>query len=245
MDPIGSFGLLVLIWLIYIKQQNVPSFMLPSPLVVMKEMIHQITSGNIWYHFAVTTGETLAGFLLAACFGMFTGYYLYQKESLRITLMPFLIFFQVAPKIALVPIFIIWFGLGLVSKIIVVFSMVFFPVVLGMLDGLNSIPKDMMDFMKILRADRKQLIMMLEIPFAMPAILASFKVGIIQALIGATVAEWMSGQSGLGYLQTFAASTFNTPLLMAGIFFTIILGLILYGLITFSEDKLLAWKGDD
>lgn len=242
LDPIISTALLLIIWQVYITQANVPGFMLPSPLKVLQEIAQQLTGSSIWYHIAVTSIETLSGFLLAVLLGIASGYAIYKSENLRITVMPFLIFFQVAPKIALVPIFIIWFGLGFFSKVIVVFSMVYFPIVLGMLDGLQAIPKDMRDFMKILGADRKQLFRSLEIPYALPALFAAFKIGIVQALIGATVAEWMSGQSGLGYLQTFASSTFNTPLLMAGIFFTIALGLLFYEVIQLLERRLLSWK---
>jgi NitT/TauT family transport system permease protein len=241
LDSVLSCCLFIIIWQFYISSSKVPVFMMPSPVQVFQEVSHQILTGNIWLHFGITSLETIVGFSFAAAFGLLIGYIIYKNKTVRITIMPFLIFFQVAPKIALVPIFIIWFGLGFISKIFVVFSMVFFPVILGMVDGLGKIPSDMKDYMRILKANRGQFFFSLELPYALPSILASFKVGIIQALIGATVAEWMSGQNGLGYLQTFASSTFNTPLLMTGIFFTIILGMLLFGIISLLERHFLKW----
>lgn len=241
-DLIISISLLIIIWQLYVTKANIPSFMLPKPMLVFKEILNQITSIDIWKHLFITAFGTLTGFAFATFFGLIIGYFIFKNKTIRITLMPFLIFFQVAPKIALVPIFIIWFGLGLFSKLFVVFSMAFFPIVIGMIDGMTEIPKEMYDFMTILNADKKQILREVEIPYALPFILAAAKVGIIQAIIGAIVAEWISGQSGLGYIQTYAASTFNTPLLIAGIFFTVILGLFLYTFIGLLETNLLDWN---
>lgn len=192
---VASFALLILIWALYVSVFNVEHFILPPPIDVAQELVDQLVSGEIVPQIAVTAGETVAGFAAGLVAGMLIGYLVVHSETVRLTLMPFLIFFQVAPKIALVPIFIIWFGLGLFSKIFVVFSMVFFPIALGMIDGLNSIPPEMRDLMRVLRANRLQTLLKLELRHAAPQLFAACKVGIVQALIGATVAEWMSGQA--------------------------------------------------
>lgn len=241
---VASFALLILIWALYVSVFNVEHFILPPPIDVAQELVDQLVSGEIVPQIAVTAGETVAGFAAGLVAGMLIGYLVAHSETVRLTLMPFLIFFQVAPKIALVPIFIIWFGLGLFSKIFVVFSMVFFPIALGMIDGLNSIPPEMRDLMRVLRANRLQTLFKLELRHAAPQLFAACKVGIVQALIGATVAEWMSGQSGLGYVQTNASSTFNTPLLMVGIILTIVLGIILYYAIALVEKRVCFWEGE-
>lgn len=241
---VASFALLILIWALYVSVFNVEHFILPPPIDVAQELVDQLVSGEIVPQIAVTAGETVAGFAAGLVAGMLIGYLVAHSETVRLTLMPFLIFFQVAPKIALVPIFIIWFGLGLFSKIFVVFSMVFFPIALGMIDGLNSIPPEMRDLMRVLRANRLQTLLKLELRHAAPQLFAACKVGIVQALIGATVAEWMSGQSGLGYVQTNASSTFNTPLLMVGIILTIVLGIILYYAIALVEKRVCFWEGE-
>ncbi|HJB54982.1 MAG TPA: ABC transporter permease [Candidatus Olsenella avistercoris] len=238
----ASLAFFILVWQLYVTIGNVATFVLPQPLDVLIELKNQLTSGALLPEIGTTAFETIAGFLLGAVLGMMTGYFVYRSETVRITLMPFLVFFQVAPKIALVPIFIIWFGLGMFSKLFVVFSMVFFPIALGMNEGLSSIPSTMRDLMSVLRSSRAQTFLKLELPHALPQLFSSFKVGIVQALIGATVAEWMSGQGGLGYIQTNASSTFNTPLLMVGILVTIALGLVLWSIISFAEKRTCFWS---
>lgn len=239
---LASFALLLIVWQLYVSVGNVASFVLPSPVAVAQELAHQVSNGKILEQMGITTLETLGGFIAGSILGMLVGYMVYKSSAIRATLMPFLVFFQVAPKIALVPLFIIWFGLGPLSKLFVVFSMVFFPIALGMIDGLNAIPQSMRELLQVLRASRVQTFFKLELPHALPQLFASFKVGIVQALIGATVAEWMSGQSGLGYVQTNASSTFNTPLLMVGIILTIFLGILLWELIGLAERKLCSWN---
>lgn len=238
----ASFALFLVVWQLYVALGGVAPFVLPSPATVVQELAHQLTNGQILGQLGVTAFETICGFLMGSVLGMIVGYAVYRFEAVRATIMPFLVFFQVAPKIALVPLFIIWFGLGLFSKLFVVFSMVFFPITLGMINGLESIPQNMKELLVVLHASKLQTFLTLELPHALPQLFSAFKVGIVQALIGATVAEWMSGQSGLGYVQTNASSTFNTPLLMVGILLTIALGLVLWGLIGMAERKLCSWN---
>lgn len=239
---VASLALFILVWQFYVTVGNVAAFVLPQPIDVLHELVNQLARGTLLPEIGTTAFETIVGFLLGVILGMVTGYFVYRSETVRVTLMPFLVFFQVAPKIALVPIFIIWFGLGMFSKLFVVFSMVFFPIALGMNEGLSSIPSTMRDLMDVLHSSRTQTFFKLELPYALPQLFSSFKVGIVQALIGATVAEWMSGQGGLGYIQTNASSTFNTPLLMVGILLTIVLGLILWSIISFAEKRTCFWS---
>ncbi len=240
--PAASILLFFLIWQAYVSIGGVSSFILPEPLKVFEELWVQLSNGNLTQEILVTATETVLGFGLGASLGMLVGYLVYRFEAVRLTLMPFLVFFQVAPKIALVPMFIIWFGLGMFSRLFVVFSMVFFPITLGMIEGLAAIPSSMRELLEILHASKRQTLLKLELPYAMPRLFSAFKVGIVQALIGATVAEWMSGQGGLGYVQTNASATFNTPLLMVGILVTIALGLLLWGIVGLGEKKFCAWS---
>ena len=155
--------------------------------------------------------------------------------------MPYLIFFQTAPKIALVPLFVVWFGIGIVSKIILIITMVLFPVLSGMMLGLDSIPKEAKDLMKVLKASKWQIFTKIEMQYSLPALFSSFKIGIIQAVIGAIVAEWMSGKVGLGYILTYSSSTYDTPALLAGIIVTIVLGIATYEIVNIFENKALYW----
>lgn len=233
-----SLGLFFIAWQLYITCFQVPSFILPSLFDSLKELAYQFTQLSFYMHVAYTCLEIFIGFSCAVALGSVLGYVIYKHKHTRELFMPILVFFQVAPKIALIPMFIIWFGLGFSSKILIVLIMSFFPVIEGVINGMQSITKNQYDLMRILKANKKQVLMKLEIPSCMPAFFAALKVGVTQAIIGATVAEWMAGQNGIGYLQTFASSSFNSPLLVAGIIVTILLGILLYFGIDVLENRI-------
>lgn len=233
----------VLVWYLYIKINQVPTFILPTPAQVFEEIIKQFSDREIWTHLLITLFEVIVGFSIAVILGMLIGYVVSKNKPVKELFMPLLVFFQVMPKIALVPIFIIWFGLGMTSKLFVVVAMSFFPVIEGVIEGLIKIPNDFYDLMKTFKSTKWQTLIKLELPFLLPTLFPALKVGVIQAIIGATVAEWMAGQYGLGYIQTFASSTFNTPLLITGIIVTILLGIVLYLIIDLTERKtVLTWQ---
>ena len=236
-----SVGVFIAIWWIYVAVKHVPAYILPSPPKVWNSLEKMFVKGTVYPHLWTTTYEVILGFVIGAFLGIVLGYIFIKVDALKTMLMPYLIFLQTAPKIALVPLFVIWFGIGLVSKVVLIISMVLFPVLSGMMLGLESIPPDVRNLMKILKASKWQIFSQVEMQYSLPALFASMKVGIVQAVIGAIVAEWMSGKQGLGYILTYASSTYDTPMLLAGIIVTIILGLATYQVISVLEDKFLYW----
>ena len=236
-----SVGVFIAIWWIYVAVKHVPAYILPSPPKVWNSLEKMFVKGTVYPHLWTTTYEVILGFVIGAFLGIVLGYIFIKVDALKTMLMPYLIFLQTAPKIALVPLFVIWFGIGLVSKVGLIISMVLFPVLSGMMLGLESIPPDVRNLMKILKASKWQIFSQVEMQYSLPALFASMKVGIVQAVIGAIVAEWMSGKQGLGYILTYASSTYDTPMLLAGIIVTIILGIATYQVISVLEDKFLYW----
>lgn len=236
-----SVGVFIAIWWIYVAVKHVPAYILPSPPKVWNSLEKMFVKGTVYPHLWTTTYEVILGFVIGAFLGIVLGYIFIKVDALKTMLMPYLIFLQTAPKIALVPLFVIWFGIGLVSKVVLIISMVLFPVLSGMMLGLESIPPDVRNLMKILKASKWQIFSQVEMQYSLPALFASMKVGIVQAVIGAIVAEWMSGKQGLGYILTYASSTYDTPMLLAGIIITIILGIATYQVISVLEDKFLYW----
>ena len=236
-----SVGVFIAIWWIYVAVKHVPAYILPSPPKVWNSLEKMFVKGTVYPHLWTTTYEVILGFVIGAFLGIVFGYIFIKVDALKTMLMPYLIFLQTAPKIALVPLFVIWFGIGLVSKVVLIISMVLFPVLSGMMLGLESIPPDVRNLMKILKASKWQIFSQVEMQYSLPALFASMKVGIVQAVIGAIVAEWMSGKQGLGYILTYASSTYDTPMLLAGIIVTIILGIATYQVISVLEDKFLYW----
>ncbi len=236
-----SVGVFIALWWIYVAVKHVPAYILPSPPKVWSSLVEMFVKGTVYAHLWTTTYEVILGFVIGAFLGIVLGYVFIKIDALKTMLMPYLIFLQTAPKIALVPLFVVWFGIGLVSKVVLIISMVLFPVLSGMMLGLESIPPDVRNLMKILKASKWQVFSQVEMQYSLPALFASLKVGIVQAVIGAIVAEWMSGKQGLGYILTYASSTYDTPMLLAGIIVTIILGIATYQVISVLEDKFLYW----
>ena len=236
-----SVGVFIAIWWIYVAVKHVPAYILPSPPKVWNSLEKMFVKGTVYPHLWTTTYEVILGFVIGAFLGIVLGYIFIKVDALKTMLMPYLIFLQTAPKIALVPLFVIWFGIGLISKVVLIISMVLFPVLSGMMLGLESIPPDVRNLMKILKASKWQVFSQVEMQYSLPALFASLKVGIVQAVIGAIVAEWMSGKQGLGYILTYASSTYDTPMLLAGIIVTIVLGIVTYQVISVLEDKFLYW----
>ena len=236
-----SVGVFIALWWIYVAVKHVPAYILPSPPKVWSSLVEMFVKGTVYAHLWTTTYEVILGFVIGAFLGIVLGYVFIKIDALKTMLMPYLIFLQTAPKIALVPLFVVWFGIGLVSKVVLIISMVLFPVLSGMMLGLESIPPDVRNLMKILKASKWQVFSQVEMQYSLPALFASLKVGIVQAVIGAIVAEWMSAKQGLGYILTYASSTYDTPMLLAGIIVTIILGIATYQVISVLEDKFLYW----
>lgn len=236
-----SVGLFVLIWQIYVTATKVPEFMLPTPRQVWQQLVKLFADGTIWPHLWTTTSEVIIGFLLGAFLGILLGYVCEKVDAVKTALMPYLVFAQTSPKIALVPLFVVWFGIGLVSKVILIISMVVFPVMMGMMLGIDSIPKDFSNLMKVLKGSKWQMFSEIEMPYSLPMLFSGLKNGIVQAVIGAIVAEFMAGKQGLGYILTYASSVYNTPMLIAGIIVTIVVGVVSYQILNSLENRLLYW----
>lgn len=233
--------LLLVVWGLYIFIFNIPSFILPSPLDVIHSFWEVFITGEILFHFTLTLTEVLLGFILGAVLGLLIGYLVGTNRILYQALMPYILFAQTAPKIALAPLFVIWFGLGLVSKLVLIVSMVFFPVMLGTMFGLKSISYNLKCLMKITQLNWWQRIFKVELPHSLPYIFSGVKLGMVQAVIAAIVAEWISGQNGLGYLLIYNSTTYNSVGLFSTIVYTIILGFSLYQILNLLEDKFLFW----
>jgi len=240
-----SISIFILIWQIYVSTHDVPTFVLPSPKIVLKSFLELFSTGMIWPHLWTTSWEVVVGFLIGVFLGILFGYFFAKIDWLKTALMPHIIFLQTSPKIALVPLFVVWFGIGVTSKLVLIVSMVIFPVMAGVILGIGSIPTDVRYLMKILKANKWKIFSKVEMMYSMPMLFSGLKVGIVQAVIGAIVAEWMSGKVGLGYILTYGSATYNTGLLMAGIVVTVLVGIISYEIIDLLGKYMLRWHDSE
>jgi NitT/TauT family transport system permease protein len=234
--------LLVALWWAYVRMFKVPRFVLPPPDAVWWAGVGLFRDGSIWPHLGHTLGIILVGFLIGSALGFALGFVLGKYPRIDRVVGPYLFFFQTAPKIALAPLFILWFGLGLTSQIVLVISLVFFPVMAGTILGLRSVPANFGFLADVLNLSRRDRLVRIELPSAVPEIFAGLKVGAVQATIGAILAEWLSGAQGLGYLMVFAGTTYKTPLLFAMVLITSLLGILIYQSLAGLEKWLLSWR---
>jgi NitT/TauT family transport system permease protein len=184
----------------------------------------------------------VAGFAIAAVSAVGIAILLDQIRLLRQVAYPYMVVLQVMPSVVLAPLFIVWFGFGISSKIVIAVSTAFFVILVNTLSGLSSVPENSRLLMRSLCASRRQMLFKLSLPTALPYIFAAFKTASTLALIGALVGEFVTARSGLGRLLTQFSFALRQDLMFATVFVVGALGVALYGIVAFLEKKLVWWR---
>jgi NitT/TauT family transport system permease protein len=231
----------VLAWQIYVSASDISAFILPSPAQTWEAWKDMIVDAKTWRHTWVTIYETIVGFAWAAVIGVVLGVMLGRMRWLEMTLNPFIIATQVVPKVALVPLFIVWFGFGVTSKVIIAAVLAFFPILTNTVLGVKSVDLGHRDVMTSLNASRWMIFRRLELPSALPYILTGMEVGIVLAIIGAVVGEFLGGNAGLGYMLVAKMNAYETDALFAVIIHLTMVGFLFYVLIGAVRRFLIPW----
>jgi NitT/TauT family transport system permease protein len=232
---------LVAIWDAYVRAYEVSPLILPSPSSVWAAIIELLTSPRTWGHVGTTITETIVGFLIAIVIGIALGAMLGKTPWLERTLNPIVVGLQVMPKIALVPLFVVWFGFGPTSKIVMAAVLAFFPIMTNTIIGIKSVDRGHRDVMTSLNAGRWQSFRELELPSSLPFILTGMEVGIVLAIIGAIVGEYLGGSNGLGYLAVAALNAFDVPGMFAVIILLTVIGFVLYAAVVVLRRFVTPW----
>lgn len=233
--------LIVLIWQAYVTIFEVSPFILPSPGAVGVAVIELLADGKTYGHIMTTLIETVAGFAIAVVTGIVLGGLLGKIRWLEQTLNPLIVGLQVMPKVALIPLFIVWFGFGMTSKIVLAAVISFFPIMTNTILGIKSVERGHRDVMQALNASRWQTFREVELPNALPFILTGMEVGIVLATIGAIVGEYLGGSSGLGYMAVATLNAFDVTAMFGVILLLTVLGLVLYFLVVMLRRYLTPW----
>lgn len=237
-----SLALALLIWELVVRLWRIPAFMLPSPGLVGKRLLQVLGDGSLLYHTLFTLLEVLAGMAIGVIAATTLGYLLAKSSFVERLLSPYIVASQSVPVVAIAPLLVIWFGPGLLSKVLVCALIVFFPVLINTMVGLRSVPDDLRDLLRSLRATGWQTFVNLEVPAAMPVFLAGLRVGATLAVIGAVVGEFVGADRGLGYLINRARGQYDTALVFVSVLTLVLLALLLYGLVARLERRLLTWR---
>jgi NitT/TauT family transport system permease protein len=238
--PVAAmFAVALIAWKAIVVVGGLPVFILPPPEVVGTRFIRAWTDGTIPPHFGATLQEVVLGFLAGAGLALVIGYGLARSVLVGRLLSPYLVAAQATPILALAPLLALWFGAGLLSKVVICSLIVFFPVAVATMVGVRSVDAGLLELGRSLRATRRQIVTTLEIPAALPSILGGMRVGVTLAVVGAIVGEWAGADRGLGVLINLArGSLFDIPLMFATLLTIALLGIVLYGLVVLTERRL-------
>ncbi len=231
-------------WWSYVHIAKVPPFLLPSPDAVGQSLLTMGSNGQLWGNLGYTVRNILIGFVGGVVIGMVLGYLLWASRWAREIAAPYVVILQAAPKIAIAPLLVLWFGLGLTSQLILILALTFFPMMIAMNLGLASISNDVKTLGDLLGMSRMRYFLVVQLPGSLPSLFSGAKVAIIDAMTGAFLAEYISAQSGLGFLMVLGNSTYNIPMLLAAVIVTVAVGLSGFGLISMAESRLLRWRSN-
>jgi NitT/TauT family transport system permease protein len=195
----------------------------------------------IWPHALATLYATLIGFALGIVFGVVIGVIIGSSRVAYDVAYPLLVGFSSTPKVAVVPILVLWFGAGTVPAVLTAMSLCIFPIVVNVATGLATTEPELEDVMKALKASKFEILTNVGLPRAMPYFFASLKVAITQAFVGTVIAETVASNRGIGNLMMIASSSFDVPLVFAGLFILAALGIALYLIFSFIESRVTGW----
>jgi NitT/TauT family transport system permease protein len=232
------------VWKLIVVLGGYPAFILPAPEVVAARLVRAIGDGTLEPHVAATLLEIALGFAIGSLAAVVIGYALARSRLVERLLSPYLVAAQATPILALAPLLALWFGTGLLSKVVICALIVFFPVAVATMVGIRSVDRGLLEMGRSFGATPRQVLTKLEIPGALPSIFGGIRVGATLAVVGAIIGEWAGGDVGLGVLINLArGSLFDTPLLFATLACIAALGVGFYLLITVLEHRLVGDRG--
>jgi NitT/TauT family transport system permease protein len=240
LPALGLAAAVLVVWEAAVRLFNIPQFVIPAPSAIAVALFQQRAA--LATASKATAIEVLFGFVLAALVGVVVALAIVRFERFGKALYPLVVLFQTVPKVALAPIFILWFGYDLAPKIVLIVVIAFFPVAIDMLAGLQSVEPSFVALMRSVGASRGEILRRVRIPHSLPHLMAGLKVAITFSVIGAIVGEFAGASAGLGYVIQFASTQLETPLVFAALIVVSVLGLVFYYLVEFAERLLVPWS---
>jgi ABC-type nitrate/sulfonate/bicarbonate transport system permease component len=235
-----GISLFLLIWQITAAYLIDKSWLLPTPAAVIKSFFANIPL--LWHHSVYTLAETFIGLTVAIVLSIAFALLMSLFPAFRKTVYPLLLGSQMVPIIVLAPLFIIWFGYGLLPKILVVVLICFFPMTINILSGLAATDGETIAFYRAMGMNSRQLFRLLRLPQALPHFFSGLRVSAVYSVMGAVIGEWLGAKAGLGQLLLRAQNSFNLPLVFAAILAIIIWSALIFALVKLAERHCLFWR---
>ncbi|MCO5089977.1 ABC transporter permease [Bosea sp. (in: a-proteobacteria)] len=230
---------LLALWEAWCRLGGVPALVLPPPSAVLATLWSEVSTGRLWPHLAITAAEMTLGLGIGAAVGLGVGILLAELPALGRLLRPYVLASQLVPKLALGPLFIIWFGFGMTPTVVITALICFFPVMETTLTGVGEVDPARRELFRMLGAGRLQTLLRLKLPAALPVIMAGLRVAVVLALVGAVVGEFIGGRSGLGASIIAAQSVMDSGLIFALFIVITALGMLLYEAVRLIERRVL------
>jgi len=232
----------IILWTLLARLLALPAFILPAPGLVWARFLQSLREGQLIRHFFVTLLEVLSGLCIGGLTASVLGYLLAKSPLLERLASPYLVASQSIPMVAIAPLLVIWFGPGILSKILICSLTVFFPILVNTVVGLREVPQDLSDLMRSLQASRMQTFWKLEVPAALPIFLGGLRVGATLSVIGAVVGELVGSDRGLGFLINIGRGQYDTALVFVAVITLGAMAMALYSIVLLIETKLLSWQ---
>lgn len=240
LGQVGIFALFFILWEALVDVLKIKPVILPAPSDIF------LTIGKHWPYLLQNTWPTAyaiaLGFSLAVVFGVIIAIGIVYSRWVSELTYPFLVTAQVVPKIALAPLFLIWFGFGLTPKVVIAALIAFFPIVINTVRGLSSVEPELIQYMRSIGASWREIFLKISLPWALPYVFASFKISIGLAVVGVVVGEFVASDNGLGYVISYSNISLDTEVMFAGIFVLSALGILFFLAIVLLESLVLSWQ---
>jgi NitT/TauT family transport system permease protein len=231
--------LLLVLWEVLNRLTNISSVILPAPSMIFSALVryHEVIAQNALHTFITA----MIGFGLGVVIGVVIGFATGISPEVYSSLYPLLVAFNAIPKVALLPLFVLWAGIGVVPAVLTALTLAFFPIAVNVATGLATIDPEMNDLMRSLGARRDEILLKVGIPRAMPFLFASLKIAISLAFVGTVISETVASNDGIGFLMMSASSSFNVPLVFAGVFVIAVMAVAAYGVCSLVEQRMVHW----
>lgn len=243
LPPLGVLLLLVLLWEYVVRILHIDKFILPAPSRILEALIN--SSALLIEHSSFTGKEALLGFLLAVFLGMLLATIMSLIDVVKETIYPLVIVSQTVPIIALSPLLIIWFGYGILPKVMVVTLVCFFPITVSFVEGLAKVDTDIVKVLEAMGASKFQVFRKVQFPAALPALFSGLKISAAYSVMGAVIGEWLGASKGLGIFLTRSMHSFQTEQVFAAIIVISVLSLIFFGLVEIAGRLCMPWYYKD
>jgi ABC-type nitrate/sulfonate/bicarbonate transport system permease component len=238
--PAAVLLLLFILWELAVNLADVPAWLLPPPTDIIQEGV--LGWENFRLHLQSTILLSLWGFAIGTVIGLLTAVILHLLPFIRESVYPLLILSQNVPIIVLAPLLVVWFGFGILPKLIVITLVCFFPITVAALDGFRQTPGELRNYMLMAGASSGQLFWKLELPHSLPSLFSGLKISATYSVMGAVISEWLGAKAGIGVYMTLASSSFRTDRVFVAIIAIMLLSLLLFGVILLAERLLIKWK---